>query len=306
MSIGYGGVDIFLFLSGLGLYFSLSKGNVKLSQYYKKRFCRILPEFWLFLLITYIISLDFNLYSFCKLIYRATTIGYWIPHTPYSLWYISCILFLYAIFPIYFKLFNKHGLKIFLITITLGLVSIAAYACITVFFMDNTIRDNLLILTLARIPIFFIGAIFGYYIKHPTSINFSYKKVLVISLLFILSIASLGYFLQFCKAYLWTCALYFLPFIIITPVLCIILALIMEKLPQIISISFAKIGALSLELYIVHEYIYRELIPDLTNKCGKGLTVMIVIALSFAAAIVLYNINKFFLQKYFRKILNLS
>ena len=306
ISVGYGGVDIFLFLSGLGLYFSLSKGDVKLSQYYKKRFCRILPEFWFFLLITYIISLDFNLHSFSNLIYRATTIGYWIPHTPYNLWYISCILFLYAIFPIYFKLFSKYGLKISAITITLGLALTTIYAIVAIFYFENNLSDNSLIFTISRIPIFFIGSIFGYYIKKPSTIHLTKKRIAIILLTFIISIGALEYFIHYYKAYLLTCSLYFLPFIIITPVLCIILALIMEKLPQIISISFAKIGALSLELYIVHEYIYRELIPDLTNKCGEALTVMIVITLSFVAAIVLYNINKFFLQKYFRKILNLS
>jgi len=36
-NIGYGGVDIFLFLSGFGLYFSLSKKGIKLSHYYKKK-----------------------------------------------------------------------------------------------------------------------------------------------------------------------------------------------------------------------------------------------------------------------------
>ena len=37
------GVEIFLFLSGIGLYFSISKNN--LLQYYKNRFIRIIPTF---------------------------------------------------------------------------------------------------------------------------------------------------------------------------------------------------------------------------------------------------------------------
>ena len=306
ISIGYGGVDIFLFLSGLGLYFSLSKGDIGLSQYYKKRFYRILPEFWFFLFITYIISFDFNFQSFCNLIYRATTIGYWIPHTPYNLWYISCILLLYSIFPFYFRLFNKYGLKIPMITITISLITIAIYAFLAVFYFKNCTNfdDNSLIFTIARIPIFFIGSVFGYYIKNSIKIQITYKKIAIILFAFIISIGALEYFLHFHKAYLLTCALYFLPFIIITPILCVIIAVIIDKLPQLISELFSKIGALSLELYIVHEYLYRELIPGFTAKWGGAITALVVIILVFTSAIILYYINKYFLQKSFRKILH--
>jgi len=48
-SIGNVGVDIFLFLSGIGLYFSYKKNNLK--QFYMNRFVRILPEFILVVFI---------------------------------------------------------------------------------------------------------------------------------------------------------------------------------------------------------------------------------------------------------------
>jgi len=41
---GYGGVDLFLFLSGLGIYFSLSKDENK-RRFYLKRVLRILPYY---------------------------------------------------------------------------------------------------------------------------------------------------------------------------------------------------------------------------------------------------------------------
>ena len=74
--VGYGGVDIFLFLSGFGLYFSLSKKENSLTRYYKKRFCRVLPEFWLYLLVLFFLGMDFSFRSVCTLLYDATTIGY--------------------------------------------------------------------------------------------------------------------------------------------------------------------------------------------------------------------------------------
>lgn len=304
MNIGYGGVDIFLFLSGFGLYFSLSKKGTSLSQYYKKRFCRILPEFWLFLVVTYIISMDFDIHSFWNLICQATTIGYWIPFVPYTLWYISCILFFYTIFPIYFKLFQKYGFKIPLIIEIAGFILIAIYAIVMVFYFNNVNRGGNLILTIARIPIFFIGAIWGYWVKNTVDIKITRRKIIFTLLIFSGSIILLEYFLHCCSTYLWTCSLYFLPFIIIAPILSIIIAIIMDKIPLFISSLFAKIGSISLELYIVHEYLYHKLIRNLANEFGSYISIFIVVALSFVSAIVLYKINKIFLQKIFQKAMN--
>lgn len=93
LEVGYGGVDIFLFLSGFGLFFSLSNKGTTLPQYYRKRFLRILPEFWIFLIVDYIATMDFNMENFGELLYKTMTIGYWIPGTSYDLWYVSCVYF---------------------------------------------------------------------------------------------------------------------------------------------------------------------------------------------------------------------
>lgn len=42
--IGYGGVDIFLMLSGLGLYYAYKKNN-NILEFYKRRVLRILPTY---------------------------------------------------------------------------------------------------------------------------------------------------------------------------------------------------------------------------------------------------------------------
>ena len=95
--IGYGGVDTFLFLSGFGLYYSCSKENFNKRKYYKNRFKRILPEFWLVLVVVFILQKDFSYQSFYALICCASTLGLWVWGViPYVLWYISCILFFYA------------------------------------------------------------------------------------------------------------------------------------------------------------------------------------------------------------------
>lgn len=247
--------------------------------------------------------MDFSLHSICNLIYRATTIGYWIPHTPYNLWYISCILFLYIIYPFYYKAFQTRGSKIAIIAICSGLILSLFYAFVMIMFFDNKVKGGLIILTIARIPIFFIGSIAGYLTKESTDFKITNKTTISVLTLFILSILSLEIAMHYFQDYLWTCSLYFLPFIIITPILCILIALVLDKLPSSISIFFSKIGTISLELYIVHEYIYSKMFTNLTAIYGQYSSAIIMIILSFVAAIMLYYINKTLLQRICEKIL---
>ncbi len=291
---GYGGVDIFLFLSGFGLYFSLSKKDISLSKYYKKRFSRILPEFWLYLIILYISTMDFSQRSLFTLIYKATTIGFWIPGTPFELWYISCILLFYAIFPFYYKSFNKSGISTAIKAIAIGGIMILIYAMIMVLCFNNENKGGGLILAISRIPIFFIGSIFGYYAKKKANIIINYTRIIFLSIIFCISLLPLYFSYKYCSAYLWTCALHWIPFIIITPILCIMLAFLFEKCHFLESI-FNKIGMISLELYIMHTFVYFQ--TDIKNIAGGEYSTPILLLTSFIFAYILYYINIKFLQK---------
>ena len=44
-TIGYGGVDIFLMISGLGLYYAYKKNN-NIKLFYKRRLLRLLPHIY--------------------------------------------------------------------------------------------------------------------------------------------------------------------------------------------------------------------------------------------------------------------
>ena len=214
-SVGYGGVDIFLFLSGFGLYYSLSRKNFNLTKYYKSRFFRIVPEYWVVIGIVFLAQMDFSARAFYLLICKATTLGYWIGYRDES-WFISCILFLYAIYPIYFKLFKKYGLKASFHFIGAGFSLMLIYALTCIFFYDSKNYGGFIILTYARIPIFFIGAIFGHWAKDGCNIKLTKRlKVIGLSAAIIASVA-LVFFQTFLFYALQTCSLAYLPYIIIT------------------------------------------------------------------------------------------
>lgn len=298
MAIGYGGVDIFLLLSGFGLSFSLSKKNFSLSGYYKSRVCRILPEFWAYLLIAYIVAGEYTISSLETLVIKATTIGLWIPGVPFELWYISCIVVFYAFFPLFFKRLKSNVYKATLSGIVIGLIMTLIYALIMVFAFQNENKGGHMIMAISRIPIFVIGAFLGLIAK--TQVKIKKSRTIVIFALFslVLGFLSLFYFMLFLKPYLWTCALHWLPFILITPVLCILLAFFFEKLPIPIVKIFSFIGLMSYELYIVHCYFFKNYTDVIVNQYNENMTNIILVVTSFLFAYLFYLFNKYVLQKW--------
>ena len=293
-SIGYGGVDVFLFLSGFGLYFSMSRKNFILKKYYKSRFFRIVPEFWLVLGIVFLIQMDFSARNFSALLFRASTIGYWIGHQDET-WFISCILFLYAIFPLYFKLFQKHGIKTSLAFIGAGLTLILIYALICVFAYNNKNFGGFTILTIARLPIFFIGAVFGHWTKDGCNFEFNKKRKILVWTATAVAFGALIFFMNFMPSSLQTCSLSYLPYMIITPVLSIALAYFFEKCDTISKI-FTVMGLMSLELYLCHIYLYK-LFYVFIDYLDKNSACVMILLISLFTSYPLYFVNKRFLTK---------
>lgn len=107
MGYGWLGVDLFLFLSGIGIYYSLSKKHT-LKGWYKKRLIRIFVPytliqipFWSYRLITHEFDLKSELLNF-------STINFWLEHS--GAWYVALLFPLYLLAP-GFRLFLTRGVK---------------------------------------------------------------------------------------------------------------------------------------------------------------------------------------------------
>ena len=89
-TLGYSGVDIFLFLSGFGLVFSMKKNN--LSAFYKHRFKIIMPSLILVVILNIVVSYkNIGLHMLNPL--------YWFGYY----WYIGFILIAYLFFLFYME-----------------------------------------------------------------------------------------------------------------------------------------------------------------------------------------------------------
>lgn len=97
----------FLFLSGMGLYYSFGN-NCNLKTYFLKRFVRLIIPYFLVSSIFFLIFLWGGHISFRQFIGYISTLAYWYEGNFYAMWYISVTVILYAIFPlIYYSVFCR-------------------------------------------------------------------------------------------------------------------------------------------------------------------------------------------------------
>lgn len=136
------GVDVFLFFSGYGLFFSLSKHS--LHQYYRRRIIRIIP-YYLPLMIAHCCIEN---YSIKETIFACLTLRYWILNEFY-MWFVPAIIFLYFLAPILMYLYKKYGATVLLLMAILS------------FFVSYIFKSPAKLLLFCRIPVFIVGMYFG-------------------------------------------------------------------------------------------------------------------------------------------------
>lgn len=229
------GVDIFLFLSGMGCWFSLTK-----SQCYflwlKRRFVRIFIPYTIVLLILRVLSLLVDHVSWGEWLLYFSTLRFWTHHD--GMWYVALLVLLYPLAPLFYRIFefsrNRTVTAITLIALILVITHIPAG--------NNVDLTNSIILNLQgafkRAVSFIIGMYLAPYIKNGIKVN----SWLVIGL------SALGcilfHILMKGVFYSW---LYVLPILII-------MCMLFEKLPQEskTNIFLLWIGAASLESYLAN------------------------------------------------------
>lgn len=156
--LGFGGVDMFILLSGLGLYGSLVRRREEpLRAYFLRRCGRILPAYWL---VVGLYSLWLRLQGRISLsvgLWSLSTLHYWF-HIPGSFnWYVPAILALYLLAPFWVRLLERSRRKEVLTALTYFL-SYGLYR-LSIPFHLNYMEDFLY-----RIPTFAVGLLAGYYV----------------------------------------------------------------------------------------------------------------------------------------------
>lgn len=257
-AVGSIGVDIFLYLSGIGIYYSLDK-NPKLLDFYFRRVKRVfIPYVVLGGLFWIIKDILIQQVSIEKFFYDFTLLSFW-GNGERVFWYISFISILYIVSPLLYKI-GKRGAVVFCILSVV--VSIIFYVFCRELF-------NYTEIAVLRIPIYLFGFYCGRLCKSEKYVG---KEVLYMLILSV-PLRIIGGLINFpFERLVNVFYAVFLIFLYIT----VRLRLIKKARLNIL----INIGQLSLELYIVHVAI-RNVMGDLGLKTENLLTYIICMTGSF-------------------------
>lgn len=280
------GVDIFLFLSGLGLYYSLSKNTLSNKNdylsFYKKRFYRIFIPYFMIYIPYCLIFILLDRYSIRDSILCLSTLEFWIFHR--GAWFISLIIILYIISPFLYKV---------LLGKSKWLIAIGIIAILTILRnipLADQSYSNVLYngqLALARVPSFIIGLAIGPYCKEGKQISSLY--MLLLCCICIITSKYIG---------IWKC-----PWLIV-PILLYIFILMIKLIENLwINKCFKFLGKISLESYLTNitlKSILAALIPAYISSpvfYGKYLEYAIIIVAGLLLAYYVHNVAKKILSR---------
>lgn len=242
-SIGYGGVDVFFFLSGYGLYHSLARDN-DLKRYFLRRAKRILPAYlpicaaWLIVMIP-MLGIG-PIQSVCTISGNLCMLGYLGTSPRMISWYMSGLALSLLFAPLIFAFLQgaEHPARR-----TLMLMTIAFGAGLSFISSKQYVA-------ISRFPVFILGMGFAMPQKKESRVPIA----LLGWLAFLVGFNTL----QICKKYLSVTlsefGMYWHPFVLIAPSVCMGLGWFFEKTSAIRRVfsPLRYCGQASFEIFLLN------------------------------------------------------
>ena len=243
--IGNIGVDMFLFLSGVGLWFSWTK-RPSLKHFFTRRYLRIYPAWLIIACLFYIPDFlgprQFSTNIIDLLGDVLITWDFWL-HDELSFWYIPATMMLYLFAPAYMQLIIKHPVYRWLPVVMI-------MWCILVQYVTpiHAAVGHLEIFW-SRVPIFFIGINFGKAVKEKRCMDGA--SLWLIMLVFVMAFAS-SVFLEQVRHGQFPLFIERMLYIPLTVTAILLLNRVFRRTPKWFNATFREVGALSLEAYLIH------------------------------------------------------
>lgn len=262
--LGHWGVDAFLFVSGFGIYFSLKKTK-SISFFYWRRFVRIVPG-------AVLCGMCFTLMGNPLGAAALAPFGL-------NLWYIRTILIFYAISPLLYHSIRrwKCFACIFLIVLSAFAAGVSPFAWL----LKNELVAQTLSWSLARLPLFVAGMSLPY-IAEQMDLRIPRWTLLCIALIGLILMCMCRFY-QLSYHSDFAGSLYFLLIpVIVYGVICVDCCL--RYLPRFFLQILHFFGLFSLEIYLVHEHVLKEVPFIKTYVFSSTLAVVVSIVISLLLA----------------------
>ncbi len=273
---GHYGVDVFFFLSGMGIACSLRKNPLR--TFYANRFWRIFPAWLLAVLISYAVDCggEFHILDFL----------WWAGHW----WFLRTLAIYYLVSPLLVAWLQRSGMRGVLAVLAVVLAYFIVRG-ICQFSIPPIELSHSVSSTLGRLPAYIMGlyVVVGCKGMAEACMRQALPAALVLLLLGITRMWMVSGWELPARASYWTIqyiepALY--PFVgMACPGVCYALACIGRKVvPAWLAWGIGLFGAASLELYLWHEWVYGKLYPLVPPQ---GADVWLWLLLALAASLIL-------------------
>ena len=260
-NFGYGGVDICLFASGMGCYFSLEK-DPDILKFLSRRAKRLGPAYLCFILPWLLWKEWISTMPFPAVLGNLFGIQSFISWDYHFNWYISGLVLYYFAMP-YLKRLTDSCKTI----CQDGL----AWLCLGVFTVSFWNSGNSIVI-LSRLPVLYSGLVFGKLAKQGYVLRG--KDDLMMGIAALAGICALLLCQFRFPALLWNCGFYWYPFALIVPGSCVFFSWLAEKMEKCKALRWIKkflefVGTYSFELYLVHVFFYEGVMPQFLDYLWK-------------------------------------
>ena len=246
------GVDMFLLLSGIGLWFSWMK-TPSYRHFYFRRLIRIYPA-WLIIACLYYLP-RLHVHDAASLVNLIGEIGFnwnfWL-HDELSFWYIPAIMMLYLFAPPYIELIRRHSVYRWLPVVMI-------MWCILVEWVTPIHHAvGHLEIFWSRVPIFFIGISMGETVRRKRTIDGQGIWMLII--MFVMTSVSC-FFLEQERHGQFPLFVERMLYIPLTITFILICNRVLRRTPKWVNGALAFVGSLSLECYLIHLHFVLDYLP---------------------------------------------
>lgn len=269
------GVDIFLFLSGMGLYYSLSTNRGGVKSWYVRRYKRILIPYLAITVPLGIINVIVYHENVLRVLSGISTLQYWISHQ--AAWFIALLLPLYAVAPCLYRwLKRKGGIKCIAVFIVCYAIALWPTSVSATSFFGNVQ------FAIIRVPIFVLGMYLGPQILEGKRLG---NKTILLS--FVLAGVIMGITRKPCPSY----------FFLVLPILYILTSLLnttysINKCNKVLCFF----GAISLESYMLNtclpKYLHSIMDEFHISDYGNYLFYILVLVVGLALSVIVNKLIK--------------
>lgn len=229
------GVDIFLLVSGFGMWYSLNNlkaeclsGGV-LKQWYARRYKRVLVPYLIIIGFQYILSIIHGM-PISHALLELSTIGYWINHQ--GAWFIAMLIPVYAITPFHYIICRKINPVLYSLMIIVFVVIVSALN----YPIENS-QGQMIIANIKHViyhlPSFLIGFMLAPFALNNKKISFFWLILLPMAIVLLQKFMHFGYWPGFLV----------LPFITIC-------CFLLHYASRVVSSILGFFGKISLESYL--------------------------------------------------------